>query len=61
PSGALAQIVYSLTELEPGVRVQFLVDGEPVEVPRGDGVLTRRPVDRDDYVELAPPPTSEPS
>jgi hypothetical protein len=54
PSGALAQIVYTLTELEPRARVQFLVEGEPVEVPRGDGVLTNRPVDRDDYTEQAP-------
>ena len=58
PSGALAQVVYTLTELEPRARVQFLVGGEPVEVPRGDGRLTSRPVDRDDYAEQAPPPAS---
>jgi len=51
---ALAQVVYTLTELEPRVRVQFLLDGEPAEVPRGDGVLTNRPVDRSDYSALGP-------
>jgi spore germination protein GerM len=50
----LAQIVYTLTEI-PGLgRVQFLVAGEPVEVPRGDGVLTTEPVSRADYILLAP-------
>jgi hypothetical protein len=53
---ALAQIVYTLTDLVPRARVQFLVEGEPVEVPRGDGVLTSRLVDRDDYIQQAPPP-----
>lgn len=52
---ALAQIVYTLTELEPEARVQFLVDGAPAEVPRDDGVLTSQPVDRSDYATLASP------
>jgi len=51
---ALAQIVYTLTELEPRVRVEFVLDGEPAEVPGGDGVLISRPVDRGDYTALAP-------
>jgi hypothetical protein len=54
PREALAQVVYTLTEVDPGTRVQFLVAGEPREVPRGDGVLTSQAVDRDDYVEFAP-------
>jgi spore germination protein GerM len=54
PSGreralAIAQMVYTATAI-PGVdRVRFEVDGEPAEVPRGDGTLTGRPVDRGDY------------
>ena len=46
---ALAQIVFTVTEL-PGVRrVQFLLDQEPVGVPREDGTFTTRPVTRLDY------------
>jgi spore germination protein GerM len=46
---AIAQVVYTLTAA-PGVgRVSFLVDGEPVDVPRGDGTLTSDSVSRDAY------------
>jgi spore germination protein GerM len=46
---ALAQVVFTLTEL-PGVdEVRFLLDGEAVEVPVGDGTLTRSAVTRADY------------
>jgi spore germination protein GerM len=39
----------------PGVdRVRFEVDGEPAEIPRGDGTLTNRPVGRGDYALAAP-------
>jgi hypothetical protein len=54
PDGAdrslgLAQIVFTLTEL-PGVDdVRFLLDGDAVEVPIGDGTLTRDAVTRSDY------------
>ncbi len=54
-AGALAEIVYTLTDL-PGIeRVSFLVDEEVVEVPRGDGSLTADPVGRADYARFAPP------
>lgn len=52
---ALAQIVFTLTELEPRARVQFLLDGDAVEVPRGDGVLTGEPVGRGDYRSVESP------
>lgn len=49
---AIAQIVLSLTE-RPGVeRVAFTLDGDRVEVPRGDGSLTSGSVSRDAYVPL---------
>jgi len=49
-----AQIVYTLVEL-PGVEaVTFTLDGEPVDVLRGDGSLTEAPVTPADYAELAP-------
>jgi hypothetical protein len=51
---AVAQLVYTATAI-PGVdRVRFEVDGEPAEIPRGDGTLTNRPVGRDDYALAAP-------
>jgi hypothetical protein len=54
-ASALAEIVYTLTDL-PGIeRVSFLVDEEVVEVPRGDGSLTADPVGRADYARFAPP------
>jgi hypothetical protein len=52
----LAQIVFTLTEGSGVEGVQFLLDGEPVEVPRADGVLTTEPVGRTDYARLAPAP-----
>jgi spore germination protein GerM len=52
---ALAQIVFTLTG-SPGVgQVRFTRDGNPVEVPRPDGGLTREGLSRDAYAALAPP------
>ncbi len=52
---AVAQIVFSCTAV-PGVeRVQFQLEGRPVEVPTGDGTLTTRPLTRADFVVMAPP------
>ena len=58
PSGdatlAVAQLVYTATAL-PGVsKVQLRIDGDVVELPRGDGTLTKQPVGRSDYSTLAP-------
>lgn len=51
---ALAQIVYTLTA-RPGVgRVRFTLVEERVDTPRGDGLLTRESVAREDYAALAP-------
>ncbi len=46
---ALAQMVYTLTELPPITRVRFELEGEPIEVPTRDGELTSRAVTRADY------------
>jgi spore germination protein GerM len=46
---AVAQMVYTATAVAGVDRVRFEVAGEPAEVPRGDGTLTSRPVDRSDY------------
>jgi spore germination protein GerM len=49
---AVGQIVLTLTA-RPGVgQVRFLLDGQPVAVPRADGSVTAQPVSRDDYAAL---------
>ena len=49
---AVAQVVFTATAVA-GVRaVRFVVDGNALEVPRGDGRLVTRPVGRDDYPRL---------
>lgn len=51
---ALAQIVYTATAI-PGVdSVQVVTNNAPIEVPRGDGTLTRDLLKRSDYTKLAP-------
>lgn len=50
-AAAIAQLVYTLTA-RPGIgRVAFTLDGEVVEVPRGDGTLTTDALTRDDFPE----------
>ncbi len=50
----IAQLVFTATGLAGVDRVRFEVDGEPAEIPRGDGTLSTRPVDRADYPAVAP-------
>jgi spore germination protein GerM len=53
---AIAQLVFTLTG-QPGIgRVSFTLDGQPVEVPRGDGALTTDPLVREDFSTFAPAP-----
>jgi len=51
---ALAEIVYTLTEIEGIERVAFVIGDDVVEVPRADGSLTAEPVGRADYARFAP-------
>ncbi len=46
---AYAQLVATLDAFPEVKAVQFVRDGEPLPVPAGDGVLTRRPVSLADY------------
>jgi len=57
----LAQVVYTLTQFSSVDEVLFYLDGEPVDVFSGEGVVLGEPVDRDDYVALFPiEPTVDP-
>lgn len=49
---SIAQLVLTLTA-RPGVgRVSFTLEGQPIDVPRGDGTLAAGSVSRDSYREL---------
>ena len=49
---AVAQLVLSLTA-QPGVgQINFVIDGEPLPVPRADGTLAKGEVSRDDFTEM---------
>ncbi len=50
----VAQLVFTATGLTGVDGVRFEVDGEPAEIPRGDGTLSIAPVDRADYAGVAP-------
>jgi hypothetical protein len=50
----LAQVVYTLTQFPTVKRVQFQLDGEPVRVFSGEGIVLEKPVTRGDYEELMP-------
>lgn len=51
---ALGQLVYTLTG-QPGIGgVEFSLDGDPIEVPLGDGTFSDAPLSRDDFAALAP-------
>jgi len=52
--GRLAQVVYTLTQFPTVSGVRFELDGEPVTVFSGDGVVLDAPVDRADYHDLLP-------
>jgi spore germination protein GerM len=51
----LAQVVYTLTEFDTVQRVRFALDGKPVDVFSGEGIVLDEPVTRADYDELLPP------
>jgi germination protein M len=50
--GRLAQVVYTLTQFPTVSGVRFELDGVPVTVFSGEGVILDAPVDRADYHEL---------
>jgi len=50
----LAQVVFTLTQFPTVDRVEFRLDGEPVDVFSGEGIVLDGPVDRGDYEDLMP-------
>ena len=52
--GRLAQVVYTLTQFPTITGVKFELDGVPVTVFSGEGVLLDSPVDRSDYTDMLP-------
>ena len=52
--GRLAQVVYTLTQFPTVQGVRFELDGTPVEVFGGEGVVLSEPVGRDDYYDQLP-------
>jgi Immunoglobulin-like domain of bacterial spore germination/Sporulation and spore germination len=50
----LAQVVYTVTQFETVNAVRFRLDGEPVEVFSGEGIVLDGPVGRRDYEDLLP-------
>ena len=53
--GRLAQVVFALTQFPTIQGVKFELDGEPVEVFSGEGVVLSEPVSREDYYDQLPP------
>lgn len=52
--GRLAQVVYTLTQFPTVTGVRFELDGEPVKVFGGEGVVLDEPARRDDYHDQLP-------
>jgi germination protein M len=53
-SARLAQVVYTLTQFPTVDFVTFTLDGEPVDVFGGEGIVLDRPVGRKDFEDLTP-------
>ena len=50
----LAQVVYTLTQFPTVDGVVFSLDGEPIDVLGGEGVIIDHPLARNDYTDLLP-------
>jgi germination protein M len=51
----LAQLVYTATQFDTVKSVRLHLDGEPVDVFSGEGIILDKPLTRKDYEELLPP------
>lgn len=53
--GRVAQITYTATGFPEVASVRFLLDGVPLDVLGGEGLIIDRPQAREDWVDLVPP------
>ena len=51
----IAQVVYTLTQFPTVKRVEFLLEGEPVEMLGGHGIVIDGPLSRKDFESMLPP------
>ena len=51
----LAQVVFTLTRIDQVDQVEFLIEGEPVNVFSAEGIELNGPQERSDYYDLLPP------
>jgi germination protein M len=50
----LAQVVFTLTQFSTVQGVNFKLDGEPIDVIGGEGIIIDHPMSRTDYEDLSP-------
>ncbi len=54
----LAQVVYTITQFPTVKGVVFSLDGEPIDVLGGEGIIIDQPLTRRDYAEPSCRPSS---
>jgi spore germination protein GerM len=50
----LAQVVFTLTQFPSVQGVEFKLDGDPIDVLGGEGIIIDHPMSREDYEDLSP-------